>query len=215
MSIICPTILADSPDAYKAQIENLHPFAERVQIDISDGEFAPHHTVGMEQVWWPKEWLADIHAMVMRPSEHLETIISLKPHMVIFHAETQEDIIPILAHVKKFDIKVGIALLKQTVPNLIKEAIQIADHALIFSGDLGKFGGNANLLQLEKVRLIKNINSNIEIGWDGGANLENVYGISKGGIDVINVGGYIANAQDPKAAYDSLVSEINNRHGVV
>jgi ribulose-phosphate 3-epimerase len=214
VSVIAPAITVETPEQYKAEIERIHTFAERVHIDISDGEFAPSFLIGAAQIWWPQDWLVDIHAMVARPSDHLETLLSLKPHMIIFHTETQEDIVPILQQVKKFGIKAGIALLKSTVPSTIKDAIEVADHVMIFSGELGKHGGTASMMQLEKVRLIRAIRQDVEIGWDGGVNIENAYSLAQGGVDVLNVGGTIAGAADPKSAYDTLVTEIN-KHGVI
>lgn len=214
MSVIAPTILAETPEDYKASVERLHDFAQRVHIDISDGEFAPTFTVGAAQVWWPQEWTVDIHAMVARPSDHLETLISLKPNTIIFHAEVEEELISVLEHVKKFDIKAGVALLRSTVPSTVEPLIKAADHVMIFSGELGKYGGTASLMQLEKVRLIRGIKPEVEIGWDGGVNIENAYSLSQGGVDVLNVGGTIAKAKDPAATYATLVSEIN-KHGVI
>jgi len=214
MSVIAPAVLAETPDDYKAQIERLHGFVERAHIDISDGEFAPSFTINAAQVWWPQEWTVDIHAMVARPSEHLETLIALKPNMIIFHVEVQEDIVAILQHVKKFDIKAGVALLKSTVPSTVTDAIQVADHVMIFSGELGKYGGTASLMQLEKIRLVKNIRADVEIGWDGGVNVENAYSLAQGGVDVLNVGGTLAKAEDPQSVYATLVNEIN-KHGII
>lgn len=214
MSVIVPTILSETPDDYKASIERLNGFARRVHIDISDGEFAPTFTVGAAQIWWPQEWVVDIHAMVARPSEHLETLVSLKPHLIIFHAEVEEDIVPVLQHVKKFGVKAGVALLRTTVPSTVQKAIEVADHVMIFSGELGKYGGTASLMQLEKIRLIRNINQGVEIGWDGGVTIENAYSISQGGVDILNVGGTIAKADDPEKAYAALVDEIQ-KHRVV
>jgi ribulose-phosphate 3-epimerase len=214
MSVIAPAILAETPDDYKAMVERIHPFAQRVHVDVCDGEFAPSFTVGAAQVWWPQEWVVDIHAMVARPSEHLETLVSLKPHMIIFHAEVQEDIVPVLQHIKQLGIKAGVALLKPTVPSTVTAAIEAADHVMIFSGDLGKYGGTASLMQLEKVRLIRAIRQDVEIGWDGGANIENAYSLAQGGVDVLNVGGTIAKSNDPQATYTAMVNEIN-KHGVI
>lgn len=214
MSVVAPAILAETPEDYKAKMERIQGFAQRVHIDICDGEFAPTFTVGAAQIWWPQGWLADIHAMVARPSEHLETFISLKPNLIMFHAEAQEDIVPVLQHVKKFGIKAGVVLLRSTVPSTAAPAIKEADHVMIFTGDLGKYGGTASLMQLEKVRLIRAIHPDVEIGWDGGVNLENIYSLAQGGIDVLNVGGTLANAEDPAATYKALVDEIN-KHSVI
>ena len=214
MSVIAPTILAESADDYKAQVDRLHSFAQRVQIDLSDGEFAPSFTVSPAQIWWPQEWTVDVHAMVARPSEYLDTLIGLKPNMIIFHAEVQEDVVEVIKRVQKADIKAGLALLRSTVPSTVAGAIEAADHVMIFSGTLGQYGGVASLMQLEKVRLIRNIRADVEIGWDGGVNVENAFSLSQGGVDVLNVGSAIAKADDLKTAYDTLVTEIN-KHGII
>lgn len=214
MTVIAPAILADSGDTYKEQIERLHGVGERVHIDIADGEFAPSLTLTADQIWWPQEWIADIHAMVARPSEHLNALINLRPNMIIFHAETVEYITLILQQIKTVGIKAGVALLKTTVPSTVADAIKEADHVMIFTGNLGYYGGEASMMQLEKARLIRNINPTVEIGWDGGANIENAYSLSQGGIDVLNVGSALASAADPKDMYDRLVNEVN-KQGVI
>lgn len=214
MTIVVPAILADSADAYKQQVERLDGIVSRVHIDITDGEFAPTFTVSAAQVWWPQEWTVDIHAMVARPSEHIEALIALKPQTLIFHAEVAEDIVPILQRVKSAGIKAGLALLKKTVPSTVTAAINEADHVMIFTGSLGQYGGEASLMQLEKVRLVRQIKPGVEIGWDGGANVDNAYSLAQGGVDVIDVGGAIAAATDPKEMYERLVSEVN-KQGVI
>lgn len=214
MSIVAPAVLSPTPEDYKAQLEHIHTFASRVHIDLSDGSFAPSMTVAVNQVWWPQEWQIDIHAMVAEPSKYLTMLVGLKPHMIIFHAEVKEDLVPVMQQVKQAGIKAGVALMRQTVPADVGGVLEVADHAMIFSGDLGKYGGTASLMQLEKVRLIKNINSALEIGWDGGANVENAFSLSQGGVDVINVGKAIQQAADPQAAYQAIVTEIN-KQGVI
>ena len=214
MSIIVPTIMAETIDELRASTEKLQTFVRRVHIDISDGEFTPTFLLNEAQLFWPEGWDVDIHAMVARPSEHLAQLIQLKPSMVILHAEAQEDIVPHLLALKQAGIKAGIALLKTTVPITVQAAIEAADHVMIFSGELGKFGGTASMMQLEKIRLIRKIKPSVEVGWDGGVKVDNAYTLTQGGVDVLNVGGEIANATDPAATYNELVKEIN-KHGVI
>ena len=215
MSIIVPAILATNPDEYKAQVETIFPFAERVHIDVTDGNFAPNLTLPETQIWWPQEWKVDIHMMVARPSEHIDTIIQLNPNMVIFHAEVEEDLVTIFERLKNETmIKPGLALLRSTVPETVAPAIQAAEHILIFSGNLGEMGGRASMMQLEKIRLIKEINSNVEIGWDGGANLSNVFNLTQSGVDVVNVGSAIMNSQNPERSYKQMEAEINRKGAI-
>lgn len=214
MSEIVPTILVETAEEYKASVVRLQPFAHRVHVDISDGEFAPNFLLGENQLFWPDEWQVDIHAMVARPSEHLATLIALKPSLIIIHAEIQEDRAVIINQIKAAGIKAGIALLRTTVPSTLADIIQLADHVMIFSGELGKYGGTASLMQLEKVRLVKAINPAAEIGWDGGVNVENAYTLAQGNVTVLNTGSAISKAEDPAAVFALLTKEIN-KHGVL
>jgi len=214
MAVIAPALLCETEEDYKVTVERLHPFAKRVHIDIADGEFAPTFTVGVDKLWWPQEWIVDIHAMVAHPSMYVAALISLKPHLVIFHAEVEEDLGPVIQQLKQAGIKAGIALLRPTVPTTVREYIEVADHVMVFSGDLGHYGGEASLMQLEKVRFIRGIHPEVEIGWDGGANTENAFSLAQGTVDVINVGGAINKADNPQGVYEQMVNEIN-KHGVI
>lgn len=214
MATIVPTIMVETVDQFKEASERVAPFARRLHIDISDGEFAPTFLLAEDQLYWPSEWEVDIHAMVARPSEHLAKLIELKPSLIIIHSEVKEDLVAIIGKIKQAGIKTGLALLKTTVPDTVKDAIKAVDHVMIFSGDLGKFGGTASMMQLEKIRLIKAINPQVEIGWDGGVNIENAYTLTQGGVDVLNTGGTIAQSENPADTYQALVKEIN-KHGVI
>ena len=207
--VITPTILAESAEQYKEQVERVTGFAERVHIDISDGEFAPTFTIGVPEMWAPEGWLVDVHVMANDLAEYVPKLIALRPNLIIVHAEAKSDVVSALRQIKQAGVRAGLALLRPTVPSTVKEMIREAEHVMIFSGELGRFGGTASLMQLEKIRLIKAINSNIEIGWDGGVTTENAYSLVQGGINVLNVGGAIQKASDPHLVYTRLQEEIN------
>lgn len=211
MSIICPSVTPQTtdPKEYCEQIERVAPFAKRLQLDFMDGEFAPVHSLNVAQAWWPKGVEADIHLMYKKPRQYLETLIGLRPSLVILHAEAEGDLVAMLEYIKKCGVKAGVALLQKTRPADVKATLAVADHALIFSGDLGHFGGKADLGLLTKVAELKAINSRLEIGWDGGASQENIAELARGGIDVINVGGAIQRASNPREVYDTMVKSIS------
>lgn len=209
MSVVAPCITAETPEEFRMAIEKVQNFAERVHVDISDGEFTPNFLLGVNQIWWPQNWQVDIHVMAKRPSEYVQQLIAMKPSLVILHVESAENIMPSLDMVRSAGIKTGIALLKPTVPSTVSDLIKIVDHVMVFTGTLGTYGGVASLMQLEKVRLIKNINPEVEIGWDGGVNIDNAFTLKQGQVDVLNSGGAIMNAPDPALAYNDLVREIN------
>lgn len=211
---IVPTILTDNKQDYRAQIERINPFTRRVQIDITDGIFAPTQTIDITNLWWPKNWTTDIHLMVNNPSQYIDTILKLKPSLCILHAECAENLLPIFQSLKKTGIKTGVAFLPPTFPGTMKHYIDAADHALVFAGQLGVQGGQADLMQVEKIHLIRAMKPEIEIGWDGGANLTNVRALAHSDLDVIDVGSAISQAEDPATAFQELVAEID-KNGVV
>ena len=116
--------------------------------------------------------------------------------------------------VKKQNIKACVALLPSTFPGNVKQYIEEADHVLIFAGQLGVQGSPADLLQMEKIALVRNIKPELEIGWDGGANMTNIRALAHADLDVINVGSAISKAENPASMFEQLVSEID-KSGVV
>lgn len=211
---IAPTILATSPEQFQQFVAAYQGFAKRVQIDISDGQFTPTLTVSEAGLTWPEGWRVDMHMMVARPSEHMQNLLSLKPNLVIFHVETGEDLLPLFEQLRAAGIKCGVALAKTTYPPKVKAFIEAADHVMIFAGELGRQGGAADLLQTEKIPLVTKIKPDVEIGWDGGANMKNVRALARAGVNVINVGSALATSQNPAQTYEELEKETDKR-GVV
>ncbi len=213
-AVIVPCVTVSTSEEYKESLGRIHLFAQRIHVDISDGSFAPTVLITPDQIWWPQEWQVDVHVMSTQPSQHVQQLIALKPYMITVHAEAKEDVLPLLQQIKLGGIRAGVALMRPTVPSDVAGLIEASDHVMIFSGELGKYGGTASLMQLEKIRLIRNINAGIEIGWDGGISIENAFSLAQGGVDVFNVGGAIQKAADPKAAYEALVKEVNKTGAV-
>ncbi len=208
MITICPTVTTGDPHEYREQMERIAPFAKRVHIDLADGKFAPTRLINPAQVWWPEGMQADIHIMYRYPMDELETLISLKPNLIIVHAEAEGGFFDFARKLQKLDIKTGVALLQDTPIDIIKPALEMIDHVLVFSGDLGYFGGKADLSLLEKVKQLKDLKQSLEIGWDGGINDENAAALAEHCVNVLNVGGYIQKANDPEAAYRRLQNAV-------
>jgi ribulose-phosphate 3-epimerase len=205
MAIVTPSVTAPDAAAYREQMANAAQFAKRVHVDFSDGVFAPIKLINLAQAYWPDGMLADLHLMYKDPTAHFETAVSLKPHMVIVQAEAEGSVVAMMLQLRALGIKVGVALLQDTKPQAANELVAQADHVLIFSGDLGHFGGHADMDLLRKVAEIRAINPIAEIGWDGGVTADNAAQLALGGVEVLVSGGAIQKAADPAAAYKQLV----------
>jgi len=204
---IAPTLLAVDLEDYRSQLGKVS-FADRIQIDISDGEFTDQHTIQSVEAHWPDDMAADFHLMVDHPRHNLEALLAKRPNLIIVHAEATA-VDEALAFLGDYQQAAGLALLPQTHIETVAMKLASVQHCLIFGGQLGHMGGEADLAQLDKIEQIREINPDVEIGWDGGANLENVQQLAAAGVDVINVGSAIHSASNPEAAYARLNSVVN------
>lgn len=204
MTVICPTVLAHSIDEFNTQIKRVTPFAKRIQIDLTDGEFVGPPTLLIKDVWWPHKLTADLHLMYARPTDYLDQIIDLRPNLVVIHAEATVHHMHMAAELHKVGIKAGLAILPETPVSSIEQILHSFDHLLIFGGHLGQYGGQADLSQLEKAKQAKVYHDTLEIGWDGGVNDQNARQIAESGVDVLNAGGFIQKSESPAKAFAKL-----------
>lgn len=214
MAIIAPTITTDSQDLFAQNLTKFSQFAKRIQIDISDGSLAPSMTIPLKGMQIPEGLTIDLHLISARPSVHLAEILALKPSLCILHAEATDDLASIFQSLRSADIKVGLALVKTTYPGKVEALLREVDHALIFAGELGAQGGTADMMQVEKIPLVRAIKNTLELGWDGGANLSNIRALAHSGVNVVNVGSAITNADNPAEMYQALVAE-SEKKGVL
>lgn len=205
-TIICPTITAFEPHEYRSQMEQVADFAKRVHIDVMDGIFAPTVSPAVPRLWWPHHLKADIHLMYQKPDVAFDQLTYINPDMVIIHAEADVDHMQFAAKLHAEGIRAGLALLQQTTAISVERIVNSFDHVLIFSGTLGYHGGTADMQLLEKVRQIRDTHPDVEIGWDGGVTTDNAWRLIEGGVQVLNVGGAIQKASDPRSVYNKMTS---------
>ena len=208
MAVICPTVTAFSEHEYKVQVLRLQPFADRIHIDLMDGRFAPTVSPDLGHIWWPPELEVDIHLMYQEPMAVIEDLLRLRPRMVIIHNEATVHHMHFCGELHKAGIMTGLAILPETPVAYCEQIMHSFDHVLIFSGNLGHHGGQANFDLLAKAAQVREHHPDVEIGWDGGITVDNAARLVAGGIEVLNVGGYIQNSADPKDAYAKIEAVI-------
>lgn len=201
---ICPTITAFNNSEYASQMEMIRPFTKRLHIDLMDGEFAPTKSPPLNSIQLLEGAINDIHLMYKQPSKELDELYRLGPSLVVVHYEAEGDLALFAEQLKSRNIKAGLAVLSNTEIDDALELLKHFDHALIFSGNLGYHGGEADLRLIEKVKRVRQELPYIEIGWDGGVNNSNALDLVKAGVNVLNVGSYIHSSSNPAEAYSEL-----------
>lgn len=206
MATICPTVTAESIEEFNRQAEINASFAERVHYDFMDGKLAPTLSPTLDEATIPSGPLVDFHLMYRHPGDVLSYVIERHPHLVIIHADAHVDHGAFAASLHEAGIKAGLCLPKATSVAECTHLLPLFDHVLIFSGDLGHFGGTVDFSLLSKIGEIKTLKSDIEIGWDGGINADNAAELAANGVNVLNVGGFIQKNEQPQVAYATLKS---------
>jgi ribulose-phosphate 3-epimerase len=202
--VICPTVTAYDTHEYRRQMEVLEKFASRIHIDLMDGLFTPNLSPDLKHVWWPDNLTADIHLMYQNPANYLSQFIQLKPRLVVIHIEADGDHRLTANKLHEAGIKAGLAILQKTSAEAAYELLPDFDHVMVYSGNLGEHGGQADLSLLDKVRELRSRFPRIEISWDGGINDQNARQLVEAGVDVLNLGGFLQKSEDPAAAYNTI-----------
>lgn len=208
MARVVPTVLAGNPEEFKTMAETAQKLSNRVHVDITDGDFTDGHTINLSQVYVSEGVSLDLHLMVVNIEDHLQTALSLKPRLIIIHAESKGNLVDVISEIKSLGVDAGVAILPDTKVDSAKELIGMSDHVLIFTGKLGYNGGKFQEDQLTKVAEIRSLNPYVEISVDGGVNSDNAKQIKEAGVDVLYAGGSIQRADDPEDAFEQLNKEI-------
>ena len=183
----------------------VEPFASRIHVDVADGDFTHNKLISLDRIWWRGNRTIDLHMMYRFPSEHADIVLALKPRLVIIQAEAEGNFEWFARTLRREGIEVGVALLQRTPAESILDSLDLIDHVLIFSGNLGFQGGSvADLNLLKKVTQVKSAKPSVEIGWDGGVNDQNAAQITAGGVDVLNVGSFIMQSENPLRQYRKI-----------
>jgi ribulose-phosphate 3-epimerase len=205
MASVSVTINSNTPADFAARMERIKPFAKRIHVDLSDGVFTDNKTIGAAQVYDWDGVTMDLHLMLEHPMSQIETVISLNPSLVVCHYESADDLAAIFEQLQSVGIKVGMAIKPDTTIEQVADWLPKIDHLLVFTGAvLGPNGGDFQLDLLEKVGAARALKTDLEIAVDGGINQSTARLAIDGGADVLNVGSFVHDAEDPEMAYEAI-----------
>ncbi len=195
-----------APSILSADFMNLEDDISRVQkagadilhLDVMDGHFVQNLTFGMPIIKQIKEIAKiplDVHLMVSNPEIYLKQLGKWNIEYVSFHQEIAKDLHNKISVLKKYNVKVGIALNPATPIDTIFSLIKEIDYVLLMSVNPG-FGGQPLLdLIYQKVTQLREYsdkyNPNLKIEIDGGVNAKNAGKLSKCGANILVAGSYI------------------------
>ena len=197
--IISPSLLSANFTDLKKDIKLVEELGvERLHLDVMDGHFVPNITIGSVVVESIRPFTRlpfHVHMMVDRPDKFISDFVNAGSDRIIIHLEASIDIHKAIFQIKELGVEVGIAINPTTSIDLIKPILSDVDEILIMSVNPG-FGGQkfipSSLGKINKLRSeIDELDLDIDIGVDGGINLETAPMVSKYGANLLVAGSAI------------------------
>lgn len=173
-----------------------------LHLDIMDGEFVPNKTWSLDEI---KQIInnkkpLDIHLMVKDIEKYIEEFKSLHPLFITIHYELSCDMLSVINQIKKYGIKVGMAMKPETNVERLLPFLGLLDMVLVMSVAPGEGGQDFLTSSVWKIaKLIELRDSNqyhYEIAVDGGINERTIKLVEKA--DIVVIGSYITSGDYKK-----------------
>jgi len=199
---IVPSILSANQDKLQEEIDEVENYSDLLQVDVMDNKFVPNITPQAELLKkFDTKIPLDIHLMVEEPSkEYIETFINsnkkLKINNITVHQEACSNIKNTLNFIKSNNIKPSVAINPKTPLSKIKEVLDDVDMVLIMTVEPGFSGQKFIEVCMEKVKELRELKPELDIGVDGGINDLTAKKAVKAGANVLVVSSFIFKSKD-------------------
>lgn len=191
--ILAPSLLSadfSNLEAAVRQIEKNNGSA--IHIDVMDGRFVPEITYGhpvVRSIRKLTDLPFDVHLMVERPENQIESFINAGADWLTFHFEATPHAHRLVQMIHERGKKAGIAICPATPVSALSEIAEYADIILVMSVNPGWGGQSLIPSCVDKIAALKEMreagNGSFLISVDGGVNRETVAGVLTAGADVV------------------------------
>lgn len=193
MKLSCSYLSSDDKENTIKKLNNSN--IDYIHLDVMDGEFVDNKTLDFNRLrnyFYHNKKNIDVHLMVKNVKLYTELYSLLNPKYIIFHLEVGNTL-ELINYIKNKNIKVGLAINPNTNINELKPFLDKIDLVLVMSVIPGKGGQSFIESSIDKIKQIRELNSNIIISVDGGINNTNIQKIKEAGASMCVVGSYITN----------------------
>jgi len=214
--IIAPSILASDMTQLGNEISAAESAgADWIHVDVMDGRFVPNITMGQFIVKACRrvtQLPLDVHLMIEKPEDHLETFAEAGASRLTVHVETCPHIHRTLQYIKSLGCEAGVVLNPGTAIAAIEPVLGEADLVLVMSVNPG-FGGQKFIPEsIGRVAEIRQkldaLGSSAWLEVDGGVDAETISQLKEAGATAFVAGTSIfKHPQGIKAGIASLRSQ--------
>ncbi len=209
---IIPSVLATTEEQYQVDLSKLASSESLkegwVHIDFADNIFVQNQTIDPEIVSkYPSSFKKEAHLMVAKPLEWIDKIIAAGFETIIIHVEA-ENVSEAITTIKNKGKKVGLALKHDTAVEKLQPFINLIDVVLLMTIVAGFQGQKFIPEALNKIGQIKELNSQVLVGVDGGVSDENAKLVVEKEADFFILGSYLLKG-DPEEQLENIWEVMN------
>jgi ribulose-phosphate 3-epimerase len=213
MPKVVPAIIPKSFDELEDKIDIISDFVDRVQIDISDGEFGGSitwpYTEGDDfpnhELSYKDSLSIELDLYATNPEEVVLAWVDAGVKTVILHLEMIDDPSIIIADLKLQDIEVGLSISPSTKSSILDEWISEIDFVQLMGNDKVMFSGvklDPNVYA--KISELRAKYPHLEIAVDIGVNFETAPKLVKAGATKLVAGTAVYGSENVEEAIEKL-----------
>lgn len=188
---IAPSILSANFGGLNAEAAKVAN-ADWLHVDVMDGQFAPAITIGAGVMKYIKTELPlEVHLMVNNPERQFKQFADAGASYITFHLEACGNPKEALAGIRGLGVKAGLAINPGTPIEKALPFLSDLDLLIVMTVVPGKGGQSFMAEMLDKVRIARQREPELEIMVDGGINGENIGLAAAAGANAFVAGSYV------------------------
>jgi ribulose-phosphate 3-epimerase len=173
--------------------------SDGLHIDIMDGQFVNNISLGFKSIEVVRNTVGiplSVHLMIIRPDWYVERCVDFGAGTVLFHVETDCDLVETAGKIRAKGARAGLVLNPETPVEAVLPHLEQLDEVLCMTVHPG-FGGQSFITDvLPKIATLREAKPDMDISVDGGINLETATEAARYGANIFLVGTSMFKAPD-------------------
>lgn len=209
MGKVIPTVFATNKKEEYERFEKLVGISDGLHIDFMDGKFVKSKGIEISDVPNLKRMKGEFeaHLMVKDPRKYIVELKEKGFRKFIFHIESMKSETAaeeLVEFVKMEGLKVMVALNPATKIKKIEELLGKVDGVLFMGVKPGREHQKFISSVYKKIEELRRMDSKIFIQVDGGVNLKVAERLGKLGVNCVNTGSFVSDAENPREVIEQL-----------
>lgn len=194
---IAPSVFAADLGLLREQLAEMEQAgADLLHVDVMDGHFVERMAFGADHVRALRKLTRlplDVHMMVERPENHLDSILDAGADIVTVHAEATTRLLSCMQKIHKAGTKAGVVLNPATSEETIRYILDDVDMILLMTVNPGEGGQYFLPAVLDKIKSVRGMIDErpIDLEVDGSIDDQVIWSCYEAGANVFVSGGYL------------------------